>query len=291
MMRGEFVDRRQWVDEQTFLDLVGLTSLLPGPNSTELAMEIGRRRAGWRGLLVAGACFILPAAVFVGFVAWAYTRYGSTPEAGDIRYLVLPVVVALVVVAVVRLAKVTFKAPLTVVVGVASFAAFVLGLNELVILAGGAAVMTMWVRRGRPLDGLRAMAVPGGLTGISASAVSTAAVVGDVGTLQLFWSFLRTGAFLFGGGYVIVAFLQAEFVDRLGVLSTQQVLDAVTVGQITPGPVFATATFIGYLLGGTWGAVVATVAIFLPAFILIALMGRFVARCSRGPICGRRSTD
>ena len=286
MMRREFVERRGWEDEQTFVDLVGLTALLPGPNSTELAIEMGRRRAGTAGLVAAGVAFVVPAALLVGAIAAAYERYGTTPAADDLRGGILPVVVAIVAHATWALGRTAVRGPLTAVIAVAAFAAQLAGVHELVILAVGAAAGGLWAARGRLATGASSVL----LVTLPAALAAPATVSrggGDpgesVGLAQLAWSFLRIGATLFGSGYVIVAFLEAEFVDRLGALTPTELLDAVTVGQVTPGPVFTTATFVGYVTDGPWGAAVATVAIFLPAFLLIAALGRFVGPALRSP--------
>lgn len=279
LMRSELVEHRRWVDDATFLDLVGITALLPGPNSTELAMELGRRRAGTAGLLAAGMAFIVPAALMVTALAWAYTRYGTVAVIGDLRYGILPVVAAIVAHAAHVLGRTAIRSPLTAVVGLGAAVAYVAGANELATLAVGAAVTGLWGNRHRLTSGT-ALVLPWAMSTFSAI---TPGGDPDIGLARLFGSFLRIGAVAFGSGYVVVAFIQAEFVDRLGVLGTDQVADAVAVGQVTPGPLFTTATFVGYLVHGVAGAVVATVAIFLPAVVLVALLGRFVAPGLRRP--------
>ena len=278
LMRSELVDRRRWVDETTFLDLVGVTALLPGPNSTELAIELGRRRAGTAGLLAAGIAFIAPAAIMVTALAWAYTEYGTTEGISDLRYGILPVVAAIVAHAAYKLGRTAVRSPLTAIVGVGATCAYLADVNELVILGVGAAVVGLWGNRHRVTDKMP-MVLPWAMATLPATAGTGA----EVGLARLFGTFLKIGALLFGSGYVVVAFIEAEFVERLGVLSTEQVADAVAVGQVTPGPLFTTATFVGYLLHGIPGAIVATVAIFLPAFALVALLGRFIAPALRRP--------
>jgi chromate transporter len=281
LMHREVVERRRWEDEQTFIDLVGLTALLPGPNSTELAIELGRRRAGTPGLVAAGVAFIVPAAVIVGFLAWAYTEYGDTPEAVDLRYGILPVVVGIIAHATWKLGSTAARTPLLLAVATGGLALFLAGVHELVVLALGALVVGAWGNRQR-LPPVTPALLP--LLPLRLGGTGSATSGGDeLGLVQLFWSFLRIGALLFGSGYVIVAFLDAELVERLGVLTPTELLDAVTIGQVTPGPVFTTATFIGYLLAGPAGAVVATVAIFLPAFLLILALGRYVEPLLRQP--------
>jgi len=276
MMEDEVVRRRCWLTRAEFLDLLGATNLIPGPNSTELAIHIGHARAGWRGLLVAGAAFILPAVTLVGALAWAYVRFGTLPAATAILYGIKPVVIAVVLQALWRLGRAALKTPALVGLGAAAIVAVLLGGNELAILllAGVIpAVVTQTARRAR---------------GDAASWVFLAAMPAPAAALPfglwpMFLLFLKIGAVLFGSGYVLLAFLQADFVDRLGWITQTQLLDAVAIGQATPGPVFTTATFIGYLLGGAKGAIVATVGIFLPAFLFVALSGRLLPRLRNSP--------
>lgn len=246
-MRRDLVDRRRWVEPQTFLDLVALTSLLPGPSSTELAIALGRRRAGWRGLVVAGACFIVPAALLVGVLAWAYDRHGSSPVVADVRRALLPVVVAVVAHAAILLLRSATRRAFTAAVAIAACGAWLAGVDELVVLGVGAAVGLAGARMGLPMLGVAPLAV--------------------------FGVFFKIGALLFGSGYVLLAFLEGELVDSRGWVGLQQVVDAVAIGQVTPGPLFTTATFLGFLVAGAPGAVAATVGIFLPSFLLVALLG------------------
>ncbi len=279
MMRTELVDRRRWVDETTFLDLVGVTALLPGPNSTELAIELGRRRAGTAGLVSAGFAFIAPAALLVTGLAFAYTRYDTSDVISDLRYGILPIVAAIVAHAAYKLGRTALHGVVTALVSIVAAAAFVAGVNELLILAVGAAAVGLWANRHR-LGRTTSLVLPWTITTFIGAPASPA---GDIGLIRLFWAFAKIGALLFGSGYVLVAYLQAEFVDRRGVLTTGQIADAVAAGQITPGPLFSVATFVGYLLHGPGGAAVATVGIFIPAFVLIALLGRFIAPGLRRP--------
>lgn len=272
MMQDEVVDRRRWFSRQRFLDLVGATNLIPGPNSTELAIHIGYERAGWPGLLVAGSSFILPAMLIVMGFAWAYVEYGSTPAGEALLYGVQPVVIAIVAHALAKLAPVAAKDWLLRGVVVASMAFFLAGTNELLILFG-LGLLVMLVRRAAWLGGGAAhMIYP--LPLVFFAQDTNLHVTLD----RLFLAFLKIGAVLYGGGYVILAFLQNDFVDRLGWLSQQQLIDAVSVGQVTPGPVFTTATFIGYVLKGVPGALVATLAIFLPSFVFVAVSHRYIQR-------------
>ncbi|HZY66176.1 MAG TPA: chromate efflux transporter [Rubrobacteraceae bacterium] len=272
MMREEVVTRRRWMDDQEFLDLVGATNLIPGPNSTELAIHLGRVRAGWRGLLVAGACFIVPATLIVLFFAALYSRYGSTPEAERLLYGIIPVIIAVIARALWGLLRTAVKDRLTGTVGTAALVLYLLGLGEIPLLATGALAVLLARSASYRLNGVAVLAPIGLLQ-----------VPSGLGGGSIFFSFLKIGAVLFGSGYVLLAFLRSEFVAT-GLLTEQQLLDAVAVGQFTPGPVFTTATFIGYLLAGVPGAVLATVGIFLPAFIFVALTGPFIPRLRRSPV-------
>lgn len=236
MMEDEVVRRRRWLTREQFLDYLGATNLIPGPNSTELAIHVGHARAGWRGLLVAGACFILPAALIVAAIAWAYVKYGTLPQGEAILRGVKPVVIAVVFQAMWRLGRSAVKSPT--------------------------------------------------LAAVALTATVAAALGAPFGLLPLFAVFAKIGAVLFGSGYVLLVFLRADLVERLHWLSEQQLLDAVAVGQVTPGPVFTTATFVGYVLGGGPGAAVATLGIFLPAFVFVALSGPLIPRLRRSPTAG-----
>src|SRR5262245_22091242 len=270
-MRHEFVERRTWLTDQEFLDLIGITNLIPGPNSTEIAIHIGLARAGWRGLVVAGCCFILPAAVIVGLLAAVYVRIGQLPASQAIFYGVKPVVVAIVAVALWQLGRTAIKSTWHLAVAAAAIVGIMTGVHELLVLgicgvAGGAARARD--HAGMPHWGMVVLAAP-----VAAPIASNAAAITSG---KLFLVFVKAGAFLFGSGYVLLAFLRADLVERLRWLTEQQLLDAVAVGQITPGPVFTTATFVGFMLQGTSGALIATVAIFLPAFVFVGLSGRIV---------------
>ena len=275
MMREEVVTRRKWMEDQEFLDLVGATNLIPGPNSTELAIHLGRLRAGWRGLVVAGACFIVPAALIVLFFAALYARYGSTPEAERLLYGIIPVIIAVIAQALWGLSKTAVKGPLTAAVGALALVLYLLGIGEIPLLVAGAGALLLarvGLRLRRGTLSVVPLGLPLGLLQVSAG----------FGLSSVFLSFLKIGSVLFGSGYVLLAFLQTEFVAT-GQLTEQQLLDAVAVGQFTPGPVFTTATFIGYLLEGVPGAILATVGIFLPAFIFVALTGPIIPRLRRSP--------
>jgi len=280
MMRDEVVKRRQWITEQHFLDLIGATNLIPGPNSTEMAIHISFVRAGWAGLVLGGVCFITPAMLIVIALAWAYVRFGSTPQAGWLLYGVKPVVIAIIVQALWGLGQKAVKGPLTAVVGVVVFALYLLGVNEIALLfAGGLAVMLLEnIRRWRSIAAV--WLLPLGKLVLPVTAIVPFSLP------VLFLTFLKIGAVLYGSGYVLLAFLRADLVIRLGWLTDQQLIDAIAIGQVTPGPVFTTATFIGYLLAGLPGALLATLGIFLPSFIFVALSNRFIPRLRSSPWLG-----
>jgi chromate transporter len=271
MMHDEVVVRRRWIDEQHFLDLVGATNLIPGPNSTEMAIHIGYDRAGWRGLVAAGVCFILPATLIVGLLAWAYVEYGRTPQGEALLYGIKPVIIAIVLQALIRLGRTAVKGPLLAMIGVAALLLYLFGVNELLLLFGGGLVLVALqaIRQAPKWSGIF-------LPLIAVSGLARLIEPAPVRLDQLFFIFLKIGSVLYGSGYVLLAFLRNDFVLRLGWLTDQQLLDAVAIGQFTPGPVFTTATFIGYVLAGVPGAVLATIGIFLPSFCFVALLNRIV---------------
>lgn len=279
MMEDEVVRRRGWLTRTEFLDLLGATNLIPGPNSTELAIHIGHRKAGWSGLIVAGSCFILPAALIVTAFAWAYVRFGSLPETAAILYGVKPVIIAIVLQALWRLATTAIKTGWLALVGAAGILLGFLGVHELAIIFGGGVVscFVIWLIKLRRRGGHRMFSVIN-FTFFAVYAQMTGAAAASFGLWPLFLFFLKVGSVLFGSGYVLLAFLRADLVERWHWLSEGQLLDAIAVGQVTPGPVFTTATFIGYVLGGYSGAIVATVGIFLPAFFFVAVSGPLVKR-------------
>jgi len=283
MMEDEVVRRRRWLSREEFVDLLGATNLIPGPNSTELAIHIGHRRAGWPGLLVAGACFILPAFFMVAAIAWAYTRFGTLPKVDAVLHGVKAVIIAVVAQALWGLLRTVVRTPLAAGVGLAAVIAAFLGVNELLLLLLSGLLVLAWraVGRRRPEAPLAGMAPLWPLLPFGAA---TSAVPFTLHGLFLF--FLKVGSVLYGSGYVLLAFLRSGLVERNGWLTEAQLLDAVAVGQVTPGPVFTTATFIGYVVGGASGAVVATVGIFLPAFIFVALSGPLVPRLRRSWMAG-----
>jgi chromate transporter len=290
MMEEEVVRRRKWLTHEEFLDLLGATNLIPGPNSTEMAIHIGHRRAGWLGLIVAGVCFILPAMLIVTAIAWAYVRFGKLPEANALLYGVKPVIIAVVVQALWNLGKSAVKTKLLAVAGLIAAAASFLGVNELIVLFGvGFALLAIRAGKKNPPPAASGFApLFANLPANSATVVAaTSAAVAVPFSLNLmFFFFLKVGAVLFGSGYVLLAFLRADLVERWHWLTESQLLDAIAVGQFTPGPVFTTATFIGYLLSGPVGALVATVGIFLPAFVFVALSAPLIPRLRASPLTG-----
>jgi chromate transporter len=284
LMEDEVVRRRGWLSRERFLDLLGATNLIPGPNSTEMAIHIGNERAGAKGLVVAGVSFILPAFLIVLACALAYTRYGTLPAAEGLLRGVKPVIIAIVLQALLGLGRTAARTRRLAVVGLAALAAAAAGVHELVVLSGAGLLVALleWARsRARRGEADTIAAWP-----LLAAAAAPAAGAAPFGLTSLFLVFLKIGSVLFGSGYVLLAFLRADLVVRHGWLTEAQLLDAVAVGQLTPGPVFTTATFVGYVLGGFPGAVVATVGIFLPAFVFVALSGPLVPRIRRSPVAG-----
>ena len=279
MMADEFVRKRGWISETDFLDRLAAANLIPGPSSTELAIFIGREKRGWAGLVVAGCCFIIPAAVLVTLLAAIYVRSGSLPRVAGVFYAIKPAVIAIIVQALWGLARTATKTRFLAAVGIISLVLAVVGIAPLLVLAiaGVVSGAALWLRRER---GKLAM-IP--FAGRVALLVGTAAAIVPISLSRLFLSFLKIGSVVFGSGYVLLAFLRTEFIDHLHWLTEKQLIDAVAVGQFTPGPVFTTATFIGYLVGGIRGAVVATVGIFLPGFLLVAVSGPLIPRIRRSP--------
>jgi chromate transporter len=270
IMRNEVVKRHKWVTDQEFLDLFGTANLIPGPTSTETAIYLGYRRVGWMGLVLAGACFILPAMLIVMILSWAYIRYGTTPWASGILYGIMPVVMAIIAQALWGLGTKAVKNWLTGVIGVCAVILYMLGINILIILLAAGLIVMLGENFSRikmiPMLGLL---LP--LAGLNLLTFST-----PFNLTLLFLNFLKIGATLYGSGYVLLAYLRSDFVLRLGWLTDKQLIDAIVIGQITPGPVFTTATFIGYLLGGIPGALIATLGIFLPSFIFVGISGFFI---------------
>jgi len=302
MLKDEVVRRRHWMTEAEFLDLLGATNLIPGPNSTEMAIHIGYRRYGWRGLLIGGLCFILPAAFIVCGFAWAYGKYGSLPVVSGLLYSVKPVIIAVVAQAIWGLLKPALKTPFLAALGVIALILAVLRVDTLLVLFG-AGVLTAVVRWAAPLEPGRPrpallpllwillvagtmVALPMLIARLPDGAAQVQAGGHGVAFSQprLFLFFLKVGSVLYGGGYVLLAFLRDGLVTNWHWLTNAQLLDATAVGQVTPGPLFTTATFIGYLLGGPLGAMVATIGIFLPSFIFVAISGPLVPRLRKSPL-------
>jgi chromate transporter len=286
LFEDEVVRRRQWLTRDEFLDLLGATNLIPGPNSTEMAIHIGHRRAGWPGLCLAGICFILPASVMVAAIAWVYVRFGTLPQAEGLLYGVKPVIIAVVLQALWSLGRRALKTSSLTLLGVGSAILAFVGVHELLVLFGAGLLMAGGqVRRKRPTA---SASMPLPVLGLPAAiATGTAAALAmPFGLWPMFLFFVKVGSVLFGSGYVLLAFLRADLVERWQWLTEAQLLDAIAIGQFTPGPLFTTATFIGYLLGGGVGAVVATVGIFLPAFVFVAISGPLIPRLRKSPTAG-----
>lgn len=279
MMHDEVVKRRAWLTEERFLDLLSATNLIPGPNSTEMALHIGWTRRGLAGLVVAGVCFIAPAMLITAAIAWTYARFGTLPSARDALYGVKPVVLSVVAQAIWGLTPKAAPTNRLRALGVAAIIASACGLSELVVLALAGALSALSAPRARGSEGSRMQLVPW-------APIAAGAAAKGVTLPSLFGVFLKIGSVLYGSGYVLLAFLRADLVQRRGWLTEAQLLDAVAVGQFTPGPVFTTATFIGGVLAGPSGALVATVGIFLPAFVLVALSGPLVPRLRASPTAG-----
>jgi chromate transporter len=286
LFRDEVVTRRKWITNEHFLDMLGAANLIPGPNSTEMAIHIGYVRAGWRGLIAAGVCFIGPAALIVGTLAALYVQYGTTPTAEWLLYGIKPVIIAVIVQAIWGLLRTAVKTWFLGVIGVTVFILYVLGINEIVLLFGGGLLTMLVVNAQRlrtaPTGSHGGTFVLWGLLG-SILMQTGAAISVPVSLGLLFLTFLKIGSVLYGSGYVLLAFLRNDFVEHLGWLTNQQLLDAVAIGQFTPGPVFTTATFIGYKIAGVAGAVLSTIGIFLPSFIFVLISNPFIPRMRRSP--------
>jgi len=262
MMEEELVEKRKWVDRQKYLDIIGATNLIPGPNSTEVAIHMGYIRGGWKGLLLGGASFILPAATITLILAWAYVKYGSLPAAEPILQGIQAVVIVFILGAFYKLSKKAIKDVPTLSITIMAFITAVMGYNEVaIILICG-------------IIGMKSMLLisSGALLKTGTAMGTTTTVASGFTYGKLIWVFLKIGAILFGSGYVLIAYLQGELVDGLGWMTQQQLLDSVAAGQMTPGPVLTTSTFVGYLLGGFPGAVLATLAIFLPSFFFVLIL-------------------
>ena len=283
MMEDEVVKRRQWLTRSHFLDLIGATNLIPGPNSTEMAIHVGYTYGGWPGLIIAGVCFILPAVLITAAFAWIYVEFGTLPQVAPLIYGIKPAVLAVILGAVWRLGKKAVKSSKLLMIGLAVAVLVFFGQNEVIALLLGGSLGMIWLRlsdKGNPPPEETAAIMAAGLTTSAAlkATAATGATVASVPLWQLGWFFLKVGSVLFGSGYVLVAFLEGGLVREHGWLTKAQLLDAIAIGQFTPGPVLSTSTFIGYLIAGFPGAVVATVAIFLPSFLFVVLLNPLVPR-------------
>lgn len=272
MMEDEVVKKRKWISSEHFLDLVGATNLIPGPNSTEMTMHCGHERAGWKGLVVGGMCFILPAVVITGVIAWAYQKFGTLPDVQRFIYGIKPAIIAVIISTMISLGKKALKSVTLGILGVLAAIATLIGVNEIYVLfSGGAIGILIYYLRDR--ETLRSI-IPG---------VLVSAAAHDLSGWKIFLTFLKIGSILYGSGYVLFAFLDAELVSR-GLLSKQELIDAIAVGQFTPGPVFSSATFIGWQIGGIYGAIAATIGIFLPAFIFVAFSNPIIPKLRKSPV-------
>lgn len=281
MMRHELIERRKWIDEAHFLDLLGATNLIPGPNSSEMSMHIGFTRGGLRGLLAGGIAFLLPGMLITLVLAWLYTTYGTMPAAEWLLYGIKPVIIPLILMALWGLGQKAVQDRLTALGGLAAVALYIAGANFVLLMVGvGIAVM---LARGLPrLTGALGL-LPLPLIGPLTAAGPVTVTAASFSLLKMALAFLKIGALLYGSGYVLFAFLQAEMVERLGWLTEQQLIDAIAFGQMTPGPLSTSATFIGYLLGGVPGAILATAAFYLPSFVVVALSHPLIPRIRNSP--------
>ena len=281
MMEQEFVRRRKWITEAEFLDRLATANLIPGPSSTEVAIFVGQLKRGWRGLIVAGCCFIIPAAAIVSVIAWAYVRFGSLPKAEGVLYAIKPAVVAIVIQALGKLGRTGVRTTLLAVIAMLAAGLSLVGVSPILVLVlSGLLSAAALAMKNRLVSG----AIFSFPKVVGAMALAAVGAVFPVRLGRLFLSFLKIGSVVFGSGYVLLAFLRTEFVQRLHWLTDRQLIDAVAVGQFTPGPLFTTATFIGYVVAGWMGAVVATVGIFLPGFVLVAVSGPLIPRLRQSAV-------
>lgn len=292
MMQEEVVDKREWMTRQHFLDLVGATNLIPGPNSTQMVMHCGLERGGISGLLAAGGSFILPATLLTGILAWIYITYQSLPALEGFLFGIKPAVLAVILGAVYQLGKKALKGWQLGVIGALVAVAALYGVNEVVAILGGGIVGIIWLWATTKSDGKTGRFMPIALTAgngpkfFTGLAAMVPGVAGGVTLSGLFWAFTKIALVLFGSGYVLIAYMEGELVNRLGWLTSAQLLDAIAIGQFTPGPVLSTATFVGYQISGFWGAIVATIGIFLPSFVLVGLLNPVIPRLRKYPLAG-----
>ena len=275
MMEAEVVQKRKWMTHDHFLDLVGATNLIPGPNSTEMTMHCGHERAGWKGLFVAGICFVFPAVLITMVFAWLYGKYGQLPAAEMFIYGIKPAVIAIIIATSYRLGKKALKSIELGVLGVLTITACMLGVNEIIALFGCGilGLLLFLIKNNRSTTN----------SFVPLFLVKMALPTLKLGTLGVFWTFFKVGALLYGGGYVLFAFLDAELVST-GILTRTELIDAIAVGQFTPGPVLSTATFIGWQLNGFWGAIAATIGIFLPSFIFVLILNPLIPRLRKSKV-------
>ena len=279
MMEDEVVKKRKWMDRQHFLDLMGATNLIPGPNSTEMTMHCGHERAGIPGLFVAGACFIFPAVVITGIFAWLYAEYGELPQVEPFIFGIKPAVLAIIAAAILKLGKKALKGWELGVLGLIVLLISLMGINEILALIGAGVFGAIYFYVRSRFSANLGSIFPFVLLQLPAASLAS------ISTLKVFWTFLKVGAVLYGSGYVLFAYLDAELVTR-GWLTRQELIDAVAVGQFTPGPVLSTATFIGYQLTGFWGAVAATLGIFLPSFLFVLILNPLVPKMRQSKLLG-----
>ena len=271
MIGNEVVKKRKWLSEQHFLDLIGATNLIPGPNSTEMAIHIGHERAGWKGLIVAGSCFILPAVIITGILAVLYKKYGQLPNLQPFIYGIKPAIIAIILAAIYPLAKKSLKTIELGIIGVIALILCLIGINEIYVMLGaGLIAMALAAMRNHEVNSANSI-FPFTLLQLSGTGLLSTS------NLSIFITFLKIGAILYGSGYVLFAFLDTALVEK-GILSRQQLIDAIAVGQFTPGPVFSSVTFIGYQINGLTGAIISTIGIFLPSFIFVVLLNPLVKK-------------
>jgi len=279
MYHDEVVVRRKWLTDEQFLDLLGATNLIPGPNSAEMVIHLGFLRAGWPGLVVSGVCFVAPAMLIVMALSWMYVEFGTLPQIGWLLYGVKPVVIAIIAQALWTLGSKALKKRWLAALAASVLILYFLGVNEIALLFGGSLLFMLVKNWGRLRNPSPALLLPFGGALLSQAPIPFSLPL-------LFLTFLKIGSVLYGSGYLLLAFFRNDFVLRLGWLTDQQLLDAIAIGQVTPGPLFTTATFIGYLLGGTSGALLATLGIFLPSFIFVAISNPLIPKIRNSPWTG-----
>jgi chromate transporter len=287
----EVVQRRQWITREKLLDLLSISNLIPGPNSTELTIHIGLEQRGWRGAIVAGVSFIVPAMLIVWTLAFIYSTYRTIPAVSWLLTGIKPVVLAIIAKSIWKLGKSAFKNRLTAIAGIIIFSLYFLSINEIVLMLGAGVAVSLLENISKKISqkqNLMSLITPLAPLNVSMDIshfhLAAMAVASTPKTwTAVFLSFLKIGSVLYGGGYVLLAFIQQDFVDRTQWLTQQELLDAVAIGQFTPGPVFTTATFIGYLVAGHLGAIAGTIGIFLPAFVFVPLVNPFVSKLRQSP--------